>query len=197
LINELCGIWKQISELGLDDWASLGTVGAALFSAIAAAVALWTVQDTRRARQEADRPLVILSSHLEPAGKIIFLLKNYGGLAENVRIVFPGPVENGSGRNIALDPFFAEPREFMLPGEEQTYTFTYLEPYLFRQHRTRTGGTTYEGATGRHIRFSYTIIYTDARSKMKYTDRLTLSLASFVPPSDDKRWSEGASTPSG
>lgn len=175
-----------VTRLDLTDWAALGTILAALFSAVAAGSALWMVRDARRTRDEEGRPLVLLSSEVAADGHISFLLKNYGGLAQTVRITFLDPVLTVSGQNVAEMPFFAEQRELMLPGEEARFPFTTVKPYFLRTVPNGAGGHRFEGATGRPVRFRYRIRYANPRTLREYDEQLVLSIAHLAPPRDDR-----------
>ena len=128
----------------LVDIAAVAQIVSSLATLIVATAVLFQTREQRKARDDQDRPQIIVDADYTGRFTTNIVVRNIGnGMARNIRFEFSAPIETTSGQDITELPYFKHGLNFMAP---HTDIASVWDSYQNVVHNLRDKGLT-EGIT--------------------------------------------------
>ncbi len=100
----------------LVDIAAVAQIVSSLATLIVATAVLFQTREQRKARDDQDRPQIIVDADYTGRFTTNIVVRNIGnGMARNIRFEFSAPIETTSGQDITELPYFKHGLNFMAP----------------------------------------------------------------------------------
>ena len=100
----------------LVDIAAVAQIVSFLATLIVATAVLFQTREQRKARDDQDRPQIIVDADYTGRFTTNIVVRNIGnGMARNIRFEFSAPIETTSGQDITELPYFKHGLNFMAP----------------------------------------------------------------------------------